>query len=88
MFAAIQTVFTSFFSIFSFLFSAAARYAKLADDISKNHASDIKAEHQLNTIKRKAAIDKASKKVGRLNPFEVREVSKLKKVGANELVRS
>ena len=64
MFAAIQTVFTSFFSIFSFLFSAAARYAKLADDISKNHSSDIKAEHQLNTIKRKAAIDKASKKVG------------------------
>ena len=64
MFAAIQTVFTSFFSIFSFLFSAAARYAKLADDISKNHASDIKAEHQLATVNRKAAIDKASKKVG------------------------
>ena len=64
MFAAIQTVFTSFFSIFSFLFSAAARYAKLADDISKNHASDIKAEHELNTIKRKAQIDKARGKIG------------------------
>ena len=64
MFAAIQTVFTSFFSIFSFLFSATARYAKLADDISKNHASDIKMEHQLNSLKRKAQIDKANKKVG------------------------
>ena len=55
MFAAIQTVFTSFFfSIFSFLFSALARYAKLFDDISKNHSKDIKAEHELNTIKRKS----------------------------------
>ena len=64
MFAAIQTVFTSFFSIFSFLFSAAARYAKLADDISKNHGKDIKAEHELNSLKRKAQIDKARAKVG------------------------
>ena len=64
MFAAIQTVFTSFFSIFSFLFSAAARYAKLADDISKNHSQDIKAEHQLNSLKRKSQIDKARNKVG------------------------
>ena len=64
MFAAIQTVFTSFFSIFSYIFSAAARYAKLADSISKNHADDIKAEHQLNSLKRKAAIDKARGKVG------------------------
>ena len=64
MFAAIQTVFTSFFSIFSFLFSAAARYAKLLDDISKNHGKDIKAEHELNSLKRKAQIDKARNKVG------------------------
>ncbi len=64
MFAAIQTVFTSFFSIFSYLFSALARYAKLADDISKNHASDIKMEHQLNSLKRKSQIDKARNKVG------------------------
>ena len=64
MFAAIQTVFTSFFSIFSFLFSAAARYAKLLDDISKNHGKDIKAEHELNSLKRKAQIDKARAKVG------------------------
>ena len=64
MFAAIQTVFTSFFSIFSYLFSAAARYAKLADDISKNHGKDIKAEHELNSLKRKAQIDKARAKVG------------------------
>ena len=64
MFAAIQTVFTSFFSIFGFLFSAAARYAKLADDISKNHGKDIKAEHELNSLKRKAQIDKARAKVG------------------------
>lgn len=64
MFAAIQTVFTSFFSIFSYLFSALARYAKLADDISKNHGKDIKAEHELNSLKRKAAIDKARAKVG------------------------
>ena len=64
MFNAISTVFTSFFSIFSSLFSAANRYAKLADDISKNHAQDIKAEHQLNSLKRKAQIDKARNKVG------------------------
>ena len=64
MFAAISTVFTSFFSIFSYLFSAAARYAKLADDISKNHGKDIKAEHELNSLKRKAQIDKARGKVG------------------------
>ena len=64
MFAAIQTVFTSFFSIFSSLFSAANRYAKLADDISKNHAQDIKMELQLNSLKRKAQIDKARNKVG------------------------
>ena len=64
MFAAIQTVFTSFFSIFSFLFSAAARYAKLADDISKKHGKDNKAEHELNSLKRKAQIDKARNKVG------------------------
>ena len=64
MFAAIQTVFTSFFSIFSFLFSAAARYSKLLDIISKNHGKDIKAEHELNSLKRKAAIDKARAKVG------------------------
>ena len=64
MFAAIQTVFTSFFSIFSYLFSALARYAKLADDISKNHGKDIKAEHELNSLKRKAQIDKARAKVG------------------------
>ena len=64
MFAAIQSVFTMFFGIFSAVLSGINRYAKLFDDISKNHASDIKAEHQLNTIKRKAQIDKASKKVG------------------------
>ena len=64
MFAAIQTVFTSFFSIFSYIFSALARYAKLADDISKNHGKDIKAEHELNSLKRKAQIDKARAKVG------------------------
>ena len=64
MFNAISTVFTSFFSIFSFLFSAAARYAKLLDDISKNHGKDIKAEHELNSLKRKAQIDKARNKVG------------------------
>ena len=64
MFSAIQTVFTSFFAIFSFLFSAAARYAKLLDDISKNHGKDIKAEHELNSLKRKAQIDKARNKVG------------------------
>ena len=64
MFNAISTVFTSFFSIFSYLFSALARYAKLADDISKNHGKDIKAEHELNSLKRKAQIDKARGKVG------------------------
>ena len=64
MFSAITSVLTSFFSIFTNIFSAAARYAKLADDISKNHASDIKAEHELNTIKRKAQIDKARGKIG------------------------
>ena len=64
MFNAISTVLTSFFSIFTNIFSAANRYSKLLDDISKNHATDIKAEHELNTIKRKAQIDKASKKVG------------------------
>ena len=64
MFSAIHTVFTSFFNIFSFLFSAAARYAKLLDDISKNHGKDIKAEHELNSLKRKAQIDKARNKVG------------------------
>ena len=82
MFAAIQTVFTSFFSIFSFLFSAANRYAKLADDISKNHAQDIKAAHQLNSLKRKAAIDKASKKVGissdSANAFKTKLAAKAK----------
>ena len=64
MFAAITSVLTSFFSIFTNIFSAANRYSKLLDDISKNHASDIKAEHELNTIKRKAAIDQARAKVG------------------------
>ena len=82
MFAAIQTVFTSFFSIFSFLFSAAARYAKLLDDISKNHGKDIKAEHELNSLKRKAAIDKARTKVGitsdSANAFKVKMSAKAK----------
>ena len=64
MFAAITSVLTSFFSIFTNIFSAANRYSKLLDDISKNHASDIKAEHELNTIKRKAQIDKARNKIG------------------------
>ena len=64
MFNAISTVITSFFSIFGFLFSALARYVKLADDISKNHGKDIKAEHELNSLKRKAQIDKARGKVG------------------------
>ena len=68
MFSAITSVFTSFFSIFSYLFSALARYAKLADDISKNHGKDIKAEHELNSLKRKAQIDKARAKV--LIPLE------------------
>ena len=82
MFSAIQTVFTSFFSIFSFLFSAAARYAKLADDISKNHSKDIKAEHELNTIKRKAQIDKARGKIGvtsdSANAFKTKLAAKAK----------
>ena len=64
MFNAIATVFTSFFSIFTNIFSAANRYSKLLDDISKNHASDIKAEHELNSLKRKAQIDKARAKIG------------------------
>ena len=82
MFAAIQTVFTSFFSIFSYLFSALARYAKLADDISKNHGKDIKAEHELNSLKRKAQIDKARNKVGltsdNANAFKQKLASKAK----------
>ena len=82
MFAAIQTVFTSFFSIFSFLFSAAARYAKLLDDISKNHGKDIKAEHELNSLKRKAQIDKARAKVGvtsnEANEFKAKLAAKAK----------
>ena len=82
MFAAIQTVFTSFFSIFSFLFSAAARYAKLLDDISKNHGKDIKAEHELNSLKRKAQIDKARAKVGvssdSANAFKTKLAAKAK----------
>ena len=82
MFAAIQTVFTSFFSIFSYLFSAIARYAKLADDISKNHGNDIKAEHELNSLKRKAQIDKARAKVGvssdSANAFKTKLAAKAK----------
>ena len=64
MFAAITSVLTSFFSIFTNIFSAANRYSKLLDDISKNHSQDIKAEHQLNSLKRKSQIDKARAKVG------------------------
>ena len=64
MFASFFGMFTKFFNIFGNIFSAAERYSKLADDISKNHASDIKAEHELNTIKRKAQIDKARNKIG------------------------
>ena len=82
MFAAIQTVFTSFFSIFSYLFSAASRYAKLLDDISKNHGKDIKAEHELNSLKRKAQIDKARAKVGvtsnEANAFKTKLAAKAK----------
>ena len=82
MFSAIQTVFTSFFRIFSFLFSAAARYAKLLDDISKNHGKDIKAEHELNSLKRKAQIDKARAKVGvtsnEANAFKTKLAAKAK----------
>ena len=82
MFNAISTVITSFFSIFSSLFSAANRYAKLADDISKNHAQDIKAEHQLNSLKRKAQIDKARNKVGitsdNANTFKTKLAAKAK----------
>ena len=64
MFAAIQTVFTSFFSIFSYVFSALARYAKILDFISKSHGDDIKAEHELKSLKRKVTIDKARAKAG------------------------
>ena len=82
MFAAIQTVFTSFFSIFTNIFSAAARYAILLDDISKNHGKDIKAEHELNSLKRKAQIDKARNKVGvtsnEANAFKARLAAKAK----------
>lgn len=82
MFASFFGMFTSFFSIFSFLFSAAARYAKLVDDISKNHGNDIKAEHELNTLKRKAQIDKARAKVGvtsnEANTFKTKLAAKTK----------
>jgi cell division protein FtsL len=82
MFNAISTVITSFFSIFSSLFSAANRYAKLADDISKNHAQDIKMEHQLNSLKRKNQIDKARNKVGltsdNANAFKTKLAAKAK----------
>ena len=64
MFASFFGMFTSLFNIFGNLFSAAERYSKLADDISKNHGKDIKAEHELNSLKRKAQIDKARAKVG------------------------
>ena len=64
MFDAISTVFTSFFSIFSYVFSALARYAKILDYISKSHGDDIKAEHELKSLKRKVTIDKARAKVG------------------------
>ena len=64
MFASFFGMFTAFFNIFGNLFSAAERYSKLLDDISKNHGKDIKAEHELNSLKRKAAIDKARAKVG------------------------
>ena len=64
MFNAISTVFTSFFSIFSYVFSALSRYAKILDYISKSHGDDIKAEHELKSLKRKVTIDKARAKVG------------------------
>ena len=64
MFNAISTVFTSFFSIFSHLFSALSRYAKILDYISKSHGDDIKAEHELKSLKRKVTIDKARAKAG------------------------
>lgn len=64
MFSAITSVLTSLFSIFTNIFSAANRYSKLLDDISKNHSKDIKAEHELNSLKRKVQIDKARNKVG------------------------
>ena len=64
MFASFFGMFTAFFNIFGNLFSAAERYSKLVDDISKNHSQDIKMEHQLNSLKRKAQIDKARNKVG------------------------
>ena len=82
MFNAITSVLTSFFSIFTNIFSAANRYSKLLDDISKNHASDIKAEHELNTIKRKAQIDKARGKIGvtsnEANAFKTKLAAKAK----------
>ena len=64
MFASFFGMFTAFFNIFGNIFSAAERYSKLVDDISKNHGKDIKAEHELNSLKRKAQIDKARAKVG------------------------
>ena len=82
MFAAITSVLTSFFSIFTNIFSAANRYSKLLDDISKNHSSDIKAEHELNTIKRKTQIDKARGKIGvtsdSANAFKTKLAAKAK----------
>ena len=82
MFAAIQTAFTTFFSIFSFLISASARYAILLDDLSKNPDKDIKAEHELNSLKRKAQIDKARAKVGvtsnEANAFKTKLAAKAK----------
>ena len=82
MFSAITSVLTSFFSIFTNIFSAANRYAKLLDDISKNHGKDIKAEHELNSLKRKAQIDKARAKVGvtsnEANQFKAKLAAKTK----------
>ena len=82
MFSAITSVLTSFFSIFTNIFSAANRYSKLLDDISKNHAQDIKSEHQLNSLKRKAQIDKARSKVGltsdNANAFKAKLAAKAK----------
>ena len=82
MFSAITSVLTSFFSIFTNIFSAANRYSKLLDDISKNHGKDIKAEHELNSLKRKAQIDKARAKVGvtsnEANTFKAKMSAKAK----------
>ena len=82
MFAAFLGMFTKLFNIFGYLFSAAERYAKLADDISKNHGKDIKAEHELNSLKRKAQIDKARAKVGvtsnEANQFKAKLAAKAK----------